>query len=107
MLFKDGLAKLGIQADLEQVGKYKNFSDQFKDSQRGDAFREAPTSMLDSIYGHFLQTVADARQKPVEEMRAIIEDGGPFDPERAELAGLVDRLPFQDQALETLKKKNF
>jgi protease-4 len=103
MLFKDGLAKLGIQADLERIGAYKNFADQFTDSRMSEAFREATTSMLDNIYEHFLETVAEARQEPVEEMRATIEQGGPFDPERARTAALVDELLYEDQVLERLK----
>ncbi|MBI3934254.1 MAG: signal peptide peptidase SppA [Acidobacteria bacterium] len=103
MFFKDGLAKLGVQADLEHIGKYKNFSDQFTDNRMSDAFREATTSMLDSIYGNFLETVADARQKPVEEMRTTIEETGPFEAERAQLAGLVDGLLYEDQVLKQLE----
>jgi len=103
MFFKDGLGKLGIQADLEHIGKYKNFSDQFTDNRMSDAFREATTSMLDSIYGNFLEAVADARRQPVEEMRAAIEESGPFDPERAKQAGLVDELLYEDQVLKQLE----
>src|SRR5262249_40987588 len=89
MFFKDGLAKLGIQADLEHIGKYKNFSDQFTDNHMSDAFREATASMLDSIYGNFLQGVAASRHKTVDEVRTVIEETGPFEPPRAQLAGLV------------------
>src|ERR1700752_1190064 len=96
MFFKDGLAKLGIQADLEHIGKYKNFSDQFTDNHMSDAFREATTSMLDSIYGNFMQTSAAARHKPVDEMRTTIEETGPFEAKRAQLTGLVDQLQYED-----------
>src|ERR1043166_7363691 len=89
MFFKDGLAKLGIQADLEHIGKYKNFSDQFTDNHMSDAFREATTSMLDNIYGNFLATVAAARHKSTDEMRTLIEENGPFEPQRAQSSGLV------------------
>lgn len=106
MLFKDGLAKLGIQADLEQIGKYKNFADQFKDDKMSDAFREATTSMLDSIYGHFLETVAVARKKTVEEMRNTIEERGPFDPRQAQAAGLVDQLLYEDQVLDQIRTES-
>jgi len=103
MFFKDGLAKIGVQADLEHIGKYKNFSDQFTDNRMSDAFREATTSMLDSIYGDFLETVAGARGKPVQEMRTTIEETGPFEAERAKLAGLVDGLLYEDEVLKQLE----
>jgi protease IV len=103
MFFKDGLAKIGVQADLEHIGKYKNFSDQFTDNHMSDAFREATTSMLDSIYGNFLQGVATARHKTVDEMRALIEENGPFEATEAQKAGLVDGLLYEDQVLDQVK----
>lgn len=103
MFFKDTLSKLGIQADLEHIGKYKNFSDQFTSNRMSDAFREAQTSMLDSIYGNFISTVAAARKRTPEEMRNIIEQTGPFEAERAQQAGLVDQLLYEDQVLDQMK----
>jgi protease-4 len=101
MFFKDGLGKLGVQADMEQIGRYKNLADQFEQSRMSDAFREATTSMLDSVYNGFLATVAEARGMPIEEMQATVESG-PFDPERAQLANLVDELQYEDQVMNRL-----
>jgi protease-4 len=106
MFFKDGLAKLGVQADLEQIGAYKNFADQFKDNRMSDAFREATTSMLDSIYNSFIQAAADARGKTFDEMRTVIEETGPFEPERAVAAGLVDDLRYEDEVLDRLRHES-
>jgi protease-4 len=106
MFFKDGLAKLGVQADLEQIGAYKNFADQFKDNRMSDAFREATTSMLDSIYNSFIQAAADARGKTFDEMRTVIEETGPFEPERAVAAGLVDDLRYEDEVLDWLRQES-
>ena len=102
MFFKDTLAKLGVQADLEHIGRYKNFSDVFTDNHLSDSFREAETALLDSIYGHFIQTVSAARKKPSEEMRILIEETGPFEADRALHQGLVDALRYEDQALEEM-----
>jgi protease-4 len=106
MFFKEGLAKIGVQADLEHIGAYKNFSDQFTEERMTPAFREATSSMLDSIYGNFIRTVAEARGKSPEEMRALIEQSGPFEAERAQVAGLVDELQYEDQVLDDLKQES-
>ena len=92
--FKDMLGKLGVQADLEHIGRYKNFSDQFTDNRMSNAFREATTSMLDSVYGNFIQTVAMARDRGADEMRNQFEQEGPFDAARALDVGLVDELAY-------------
>ena len=106
MFFKDTLAKVGIQADLEHIGDYKNFSDQFTDNRMSRAFREATTSLLDSIYGNFVETVAAARQRSVEEFRSLMEQSGPFESERALLLGLADQLLYEDQVFDQLKREN-
>ena len=106
MFFKDTLAKVGIQADLEHIGDYKNFSDQFTDNRMSRAFREATTSLLDSIYGNFVETVAAARDQSVENMRTLMEQAGPFDSEQAVLMGLADQLLYEDQVFDQLKNEN-
>ena len=104
--FKDVLGKLGIQADLERIGRYKNFPDQFTDNRMSDAFREATTSMLDGIYGNFIQTVAAARGRSADEMRQQIEQTGPFEAARALDAGLVDELAYEDQVWKRLEEES-
>jgi protease-4 len=105
MFFRDGLAKIGVQADLEQIGPYKNLADQYTKNRMSDEFREATTSMLDSIYWNFLRAVADARGKTPEEIRTLIEETGPFEANRAAGAGLVDKLLYEDQALDAIKEE--
>ena len=104
MFFKDTLAKIGVEADLERIGPYKNFADQFTDNQMSDAFREVTNSLLDSVYGNFLATVAAARHRSADDMRALIEENGPFDAEAALQLGLVDELQYEDQVLKPKDK---
>ena len=104
MFFKDTLAKIGVEADLERIGAYKNFADQFTDNQMSDAFREVTNSLLDSVYGNFLATVAAARHRSADDMRALIEENGPFDAEAALQLGLVDELQYEDQVLKPKDK---
>lgn len=106
MFFKDTLSKLGVQADLEHIGRYKNFSDQFTDNRMSDAFREAESALLDSVYGNFINTIALARRRPADEMRTLIEENGPFNAETAARFGLVDGLRYEDQILDDLKADN-
>ena len=104
--FRDMLGKVGIQADLEHIGAYKNFSDQFTENQMSDAFREATTSMLDAVYGNFVQTVATARDRTADEMRNQIEQSGPFEADRALELGFVDSLSYEDEVWERIKTEN-
>ena len=105
MFFKDALGKLGVQADLEHIGRYKNFSDQFTETRMTDAFREATTSLLDGIYGNFVKTIAAVRHRTAEDMRNWIEQNGPFNAARALESGLVDQLLYEDEVFAQLEKE--
>ncbi|MBI4459491.1 MAG: signal peptide peptidase SppA, partial [Acidobacteria bacterium] len=105
MFFKDALGKLGVQVDMERIGEYKNLADQFTDNRMSNAFREATTAMLDSIYGNFLSGVASARSRSVEEIRTLLEESGPFEAERALQAGFADQLLYEDELTEQLQKE--
>jgi len=104
--FKDMLGKVGIQADLEHIGAYKNFSDQFTENQMSDAFREATTSMLDAVYGNLVETVAAARERPAEEIRNQFEQEGPFEADKALEIGLVDELLYEDEVWKRIETEN-
>ncbi len=104
--FKDMLGKVGIQADLEHTGDYKNFSDQFTENQMSNAFREATTSMLDAAYGNFIETVAMARGQSAEQIRSQIEEQGPFEADSALEAGLVDELAYEDEVWKRIEDDN-
>src|SRR6185369_590503 len=77
MFFKGSLDKLGVQVEIEHAGKYKDFGDMFERTDMSPATREVMNSVLDDVYGRLLSTLASARKKSVEEMRATIDEG-PF-----------------------------
>lgn len=102
--FKDTLGKLGIEAEMENVGKYKSAVEPYSRSGMSDAFREVTNSILDEIFQQFLADTAQSRGKTAEEMRAII-DQGPFMSPQALEAGLVDELVYEDEFREKIKQK--
>jgi protease-4 len=90
------LEKLGITAEFEQIGPYKNAPDVYTRDTLSDAHRESLESIVDDLYERFVATLAEARGKSVEEVEDIL-DGGPF-PARATLdLGLVDELLYADE----------
>ena len=101
--YKDTLAKIGVQAELERIGKYKSFAEPWSRSSMSEPFREVINSVLDEIYGQFLEAVAPAREMTPDELRAVI-DTGPFVQEQALESGLVDVLQYEDEFLDALKR---
>jgi protease-4 len=100
--FKGTLDKIGVQAQFEGVGKYKNAPNQFTERGFTAPHREQMDALLDSLYGQFVAALAQGRKRTPEEIEAII-DAGPYDGPSALRAGLVDELLYQDQVDSRLK----
>jgi protease-4 len=94
--FRKTLDKLGIQAQFEGVGKYKNAPNTFTESAFTAPHREQMDALLDSIYADFVSSIAQGRGKTADEVRRLV-DRGPYDAPEALRVGLVDELLYRDQ----------
>src|SRR5713101_6896070 len=77
MFFRGSLDKLGIYPDIYQIGKYKSAGDTFTQKQMTDAHREFINSLLDDLYGRYVDGIAKARKKTPDEVKALI-DNAPY-----------------------------
>jgi protease-4 len=103
MFFQRGLDKLGVEAQFEGVGKYKNAPNQFTESSFTEPHREQMEALVDSLFDQYLNGIAAGRGKTVDEVRVLV-DQGPYDAGQALKAGLVDELLYHDE-LETRLKE--
>ncbi|HET9315812.1 MAG TPA: signal peptide peptidase SppA [Vicinamibacteria bacterium] len=99
--FRGTLDKLGVQAQFEGVGKYKNAPNQFTESGFTGPHREQMEALLDSLYGEYVAGIAQSRNLGTEAVQALI-DQGPYDAASAKKAGLVDDLLYRDELLSRL-----
>ena len=100
--YKGTLDKIGISAELERVGKYKSFAEPWSRPSMSEPFREVVNSVLDEVFGQFLEAVASSRNMTVDDLRAVI-DTGPFVQKQALDAGLVDTLQYEDEFRDAIK----
>src|SRR5947207_10503059 len=63
MFFRGSLDKLGVYPDIYQIGKYKSAGDMFTQTQITAAHRAYINSLLDDLYGRYLEAIAKARKK--------------------------------------------
>jgi len=91
---KGTLDALGVQADLEHVGEYKDAGEPLTRKNMSEPSREALSAVLDDEYGNFLATVGEARGWTAEETRRKVDEG-PYLSEEALSAGLVDSLLYE------------
>lgn len=104
MFFRGSLDKLGIYPDFEQIGKYKNAPDAFTRKEMSDAHREVINAILDDYNNRFIETTAKARNKSVEEVKAII-DNAPYNSWEAQKVGLIDGVKYKDEIESELKAR--
>lgn len=104
LYFKDTLDKLGIQFQVDHIGRYKDAGDIFTKTGMSPETREVLNQVLDQIYGNFCSTIGKARHKSADDVKALI-DSGPFLASQAKASGLVDELAYEDEVYADLKKK--
>ncbi len=103
MFFRGSLDKLGIYPDIYQIGKYKSAANMFTQKEMTDAHREYINEMLNDLFDRYVNTIAQARKKTPEEVRALI-DNAPYSATQAKEAGLIDEALYKDQVEAQLKK---
>ena len=102
MFFRGSLDKLGIYPDIYQIGKYKSAGDMFTQKQMTDAHREYVNSLLDDLYGRYVNTIAQSRKKTPDEIRALI-DNAPYGAAKAKAVGLIDESAYRDDVEKQIK----
>jgi protease-4 len=104
VFMRGSLDKLGIYPDVFKIGKYKNAPDMFTEKKMSDGQREVINSMLDDLYGRLVNTIAEARKKSPDEVKAII-DNAPYTAQQAKEVGLIDDAKYRDEVENELKKR--
>ena len=104
MFFRGSLDKLGIYPDIFQIGKYKTAADMFTQKQMTDAHKEFMNSLLDDLFGRFVEAIAKERNKSPEEVKSLI-DNAPYNAAQAKDAGLIDGALYRDEVEKELKKR--
>lgn len=104
MFFRGSLDKLGIYPDMYQIGKYKSAGDMFTQKQMTDAHREYINSLLDDLYGRYVEGIAKGRSKSVDDVKKII-DNAPYNAAQAKENGLIDGTLYRDEVDKEMKKR--
>lgn len=92
----DALQKIGVQADVVQIGRYKSAGEMFARRDMSEPHREMLESLLDDLYEQLVGAVAAARALAPDAVRDLL-GRGPFVPTEAEAARLIDRVAYGDE----------
>ncbi len=97
------LEKVGVEAEIIHMGRYKGAGDTFIRDDMPEEARESMDAILDDLYGALLDATKLRANGDVDRAKALI-DGGPYTSEAAAKAGLVDTVAFLREAREEAKK---
>ncbi|HXF42339.1 MAG TPA: signal peptide peptidase SppA [Pyrinomonadaceae bacterium] len=104
MFFKGTLDKLGVEAEVIQIGpKYKNAPDQYTRKEMGEGQREVINAILDEYFDKYTAAISQARSKAPEDVKAII-DNAPYTATQAKELGLIDGALYREDVDEEFRK---
>jgi len=104
MYFKNTLEKVGVQVEVDHMGKYKDAGDTFTRTGMTPETKEVLNQVLDQIYNDFCNSIGQSRRIAPGQVKALV-DAGPFMGTQAKANGLIDELAYEDQVYGDLKKK--
>lgn len=102
--FKGLLDRLGIEADMMQMGDFKGAAEPFTRTEMSPEYRQQLESVIDDIYRQLVDTMAADRKLDAAKIRALI-DQGLITPVEAHQAGLIDGVVYREGLRSQLQKK--
>ena len=102
--YKGVFDKLGIEADFEHVGEYKNAPEVYTRQSMSAPQREVINEILDSRYRWLLRTVSANRGLDEKVVDDLVETVSAFSPEEAVAHGLIDGIKYADALPDIIKE---
>ena len=102
LFLRGTLDKIGAYPDLHHIGDYKTAVNTFTEKGFTQAHKEMDESLNRDLYEQIVRGIADGRKKTEADVRALVNQG-PFLPEDALRAGLVDDVAYEDQVDDKLR----
>jgi protease-4 len=96
LFLRGAFDKIGAYPDALHIGEYKTASNTFTERTFTPSHREMTESLNSDLYEQLIAGIATGRHKSEEEVRKLVEHG-PFLPEDAVRAGLVDDVAYDDE----------
>src|SRR5262245_20726879 len=102
LFLRGTLDKIGAYPDLHHIGEYKTPVNTFTEKSYTAPHKEMDESLTHDLYEQIVRGIADGRKQKEEDVRRRFDEG-PFLPEDALRAGLIDDVAYEDQVEEKLR----
>jgi protease-4 len=97
------LNKLGVEAEIIHMGRYKGAGDMFIRDDMPPEAKQSMDAILDDLHGALVTATKSRTEDDVEKARASINQG-PYGSDEAAKAGLIDAVSFLRESREEIKK---
>ncbi|KAK6925178.1 Peptidase S49 [Dillenia turbinata] len=98
------LEKVGIEPQVQRIGKYKSAGDQLTRKNMSEENCEMLTSLLDNIYGNWLDEVSSSKGKKREDIENFINEGV-YKVERLKEEAYITNICYDDEIHTMLKER--
>lgn len=104
MYFKGMLDKLGLEADILHCGDFKSAGEPFYRTGPSPEAESQTNKLYDSIFTHIKKGIADSRGMSEDQIADLI-DRALFGSKEALAEGLVDKLMYREDFVQTIKAR--
>ncbi|KAM0019012.1 putative peptidase S49, ClpP/crotonase-like domain superfamily [Helianthus debilis subsp. tardiflorus] len=98
------LEKVGVEPQVQRIGKYKSAGDQLTRKNISEENREVLNTLLDNIYGNWVDKISKAKGKAKEEIESFINEGV-YQIDKLKEDGWITDIKYDDEVTSMLKKK--
>ncbi len=102
--YKDLFDKLGVKADMLQVGDFKGAAEPFVRSEMSAEFRAQFEALIDDFYNQMIDTIAGDRKLDRGRVKDLLDEGL-YTAAEAKECGLIDRVAYEDEFRAQLKEQ--
>ena len=99
--FKNALEKIGVEAEFERFGDYKDSPDAFLRETMSSETREALGEIVGTLHQELVEALMDGRGFTRDEAEQTVQSG-PFTSSQARDFQLVDELRYLDEVFEAM-----
>lgn len=96
--------KIKVEPNFARHGKYKSAVERYTRSEMSPEDKEALNALLDDIYSDYVENIAKARKKDVEQIKKLIDEGPYNMPKQAKEVGLIDDTLYLDEVKDKIKE---
>ncbi len=104
--YKDLFDKLGLKADMLQMGDFKGAGETFTRNSMSKENRAQWEALADDFYAYMVDSIAESRRHKgltPDKVKQLIDEG-PYTARKALQAGLIDRLAYADAYPDRIKE---